>query len=154
MNQTTKDIQIQQAFNLLSFDFLPLLEDSIEDGHRHIQRLINDYTTGENKFNKPGESLFVALLDNAIIGVCGLNQYPYNNLTYGRLRRLYVKKTHRKLGIGRMLVETVLKHANENFEILVLKTDSFIAGRFFESLGFKKITYISDATHIKEFDVH
>lgn len=149
MSEITGNIQIQQVLDLLSFDLSSLLDDSITDGHRHIQRLISDYKIGENKFKKSGESLFIALLGNTIIGICGLNQCPYNGLTYGRIRRLYVKKSYRRSGIGRMLVEAVIRMANGKFEKLILRTDNPIAGRFYESLGFKRAFDILNATHIK-----
>lgn len=148
-----RKIKIQQVFNLSSFNISSLAKDSIADGHKHIQRLTDDYKTGENTFMKPGESLFVALFENRVVGICGLNQYDCNDLTYGRIRRLYVKKNYRKLGIGRMLVEAVIKQANGKFEKLILRTDNPIACRFYESLGFKPTTDILNATHIKEVKV-
>jgi GNAT superfamily N-acetyltransferase len=57
-----------------------------------------------------------------IIGICGLNQDAYNDLTYGRIRRLYVLKSHRESGIARMLVEAVIRQANGKFEKLILRT--------------------------------
>jgi ribosomal protein S18 acetylase RimI-like enzyme len=151
MSEIMDNIQIKQVFDLTPFDISFLLGDSILDGHRHIQRLIDDYISGKNKFMKPGESLFIALLGNNIIGICGLNQYPYNDSTYGRIRRLYVLKSYRESGIGRMLVEAVIKQANGKFEKLILRTDNPIASKFYESLGFKMTIDILHATHIKEF---
>jgi len=143
------DIQIQQIPDLSPSDISFLLNDSILDGHNHIQRLVDDYVTGKNRFMKPGESLFIALLGNKIVGICGLNQYPYYNPTYGRIRRLYVLKTYRQSGIGRMLVEAVIRQANGKFEKLILRTDNPVASKFYESLGFKVATDILNATHIK-----
>ena len=147
-------IQIQHVPDLLPLDISFLLNDSILDGHRHIQRLMGDYKSGRNRFTKPGESLFIALLSNKAVGICGLNQDPYNGSAYGRIRRLYVMKNHRESGIGRTLVEAVIKQANGKFEKLVLRTNNPIAGKFYESLGFRVTMDILHATHIKELEVN
>jgi ribosomal protein S18 acetylase RimI-like enzyme len=153
MNEIMDDIQIQHVLDLLLFDISFLLNDSILDGHRHIQQLVDDYKSGKNKFMKPGESLFIALLSNKAVGICGLNQDPYNDSAFGRIRRLYVMKNNRESGIGRTLVETVIRQANGKFEKLVLRTNNPIASKFYESLGFRVTIDILNATHIKEFEV-
>jgi ribosomal protein S18 acetylase RimI-like enzyme len=152
MSERMDNVQIQQVFDISLFDISFLLEDSILDGHRHIQRLIDDYRSGKNRFTKSGESLFIALLNYKMVGICGLNQDPYNNLTFGRIRRLYVMKNYRKCGIGRLLVEAVIKEANGKFKKLILRTDNPIASIFYETLGFKATSEILNTTHIKEVE--
>ena len=154
MNELLDQIQIQQVPDLLRFDISFIFNDSISDGYRHIQQLIDDYKSGRNRFVKPGESLFIALLSDRAVGICGLNQDPYNGSAYGRIRRLYVMKNHRETGIGRTLVEAVIKQANGTFDKLVLRTDNPVAGKFYESLGFKVTMDILHATHIKEVEVN
>jgi ribosomal protein S18 acetylase RimI-like enzyme len=152
MNKIRSSIQIQRVLDLSSHDISSLLRDSIENGHNHLQRLLDDYISGENKFMKPGESLFIALLNNTIVGICGINQYSYNDSTYGRIRRLYVHKGHRHSGIGRMLVDAVTRQANGKFVKLILRTDNPIAATFYEALGFKATNEIFNATHLKELE--
>jgi predicted GNAT family N-acyltransferase len=153
MHKTMNNIQLQQVYDLSSFDISSLLNDSIADGHRHIQRLVDDYISGHNRFNNSGESLFIALFNNTIVGICGLNQYTDHNSSCGRIRRLYVQKNFRKSGIGRMLVEAVIRQANGKFEKLILKTKNPVAGKFYECLGFKVTNDIFDVTHTKELEI-
>ena len=152
MIQRMDNIQIQQVFDISRFDISLLLDDSILDGHRHIERLIDDYRSGQNRFTKSGESLFIAVLGSKIVGICGLNQDPYNGLTFGRIRRLYVMTSYRKYGIGRLLVEAVVKQANGKFGNLILRTDNPTASIFYETLGFKATSEILNATHIKTLE--
>lgn len=144
--------QIQEVSDLLLFDLSSLEKDSNMDGHRHISRLIDEYKSGKNRFSKPGEALFIATEDQTIVGVCGINQDPYNDQRIGRLRRLYVLREFRRYGIGRMLVESVIKNSKGKFEKLILRTDNPVACEFYKSLGFKEITEMANTTHIIELE--
>lgn len=147
-----KSIQIQEVNDLLLFDLSSLEEDSIKDGHRHISRLIDEYKTGKNRFTKSGEALFIAKVNETIVGVCGINQDPYNNQQLGRVRRLYVLTEYRRFGIGRMLVESIISKSKVKFEKLCLRTNNPVACEFYKSLGFTEITGMENTTHIKELN--
>src|ERR1700678_3620791 len=88
-----------------------LRAESVREGWRFIERLCADWVSGANRFDAPGEALFLALADGQVVGVCGLNHDPYarDSLT-GRVRRLYVAQGHRRHGVGRTLLETVVAY--------------------------------------------
>jgi N-acetylglutamate synthase-like GNAT family acetyltransferase len=125
-----------------------LLFQSLSEGYNHINRFAMEYSNGTNGFNKPGESLFIAFIEDHIIGICGLNIDPYLDGNVGRVRRLYVLPNYRMKGIGRRLIEEVIHKARESFKTLVLKTDSDNAKSFYNSLGFKEIKDDPSITHL------
>jgi GNAT superfamily N-acetyltransferase len=140
-------IRIEEV-NYLNFDNITqLLNQSQEEGFRHIVRLVNDYLSGTNRFNKPGEALFIAFDEEVTVGICGLNLDPFTNGHVGRVRRLYVLPEYRNHGIGRRLIEEIIGKANDIYDQLVLKTDSEKASKFYKSLGFKEVNN-SNSTHI------
>nr|WP_243864879.1 GNAT family N-acetyltransferase [Paenibacillus castaneae] len=113
-----------------------MVEESAGEGFRHIKRLVNDFESGVNKFDKDGEALFIAYQGNDVVGVCGLNQDLNVRKEVGRVRRLYVSQRVRRFGIGRMLMDSVIEEARKNYKMLVLKTDNPIADTFYRSIGF------------------
>ncbi|WP_407946335.1 GNAT family N-acetyltransferase [Paenibacillus alkaliterrae] len=97
----------------------------VNEGSRHLKRLVNDYESGTSKFDKRGEALFIAYHNNAIVGVCGLNQEPQENKEkVGRARRLYVSSKLRRFGVGQSLMDAVISEARKNFNILSQKSPS------------------------------
>jgi GNAT superfamily N-acetyltransferase len=128
-------------------DIAELLEESKDEGFRHIERLLNEFESGVNRFDKPGEALYVAVVANRIVGIGGLNTDPYSNDTAGRLRRLYVLKECRGQGIGKEITETILGKAKDYYKTIVLKTDNPKASKFYVRLGFSKIADNDKVTH-------
>ncbi|RKN70669.1 GNAT family N-acetyltransferase [Paenibacillus ginsengarvi] len=141
-------IVIQKIDYLYKSKLLPLLAESTEEGFRHIARLADDYESGANRFDKLGEALFLAYLHDEIVGVCGLNCDPYSNGSgVGRVRRLYVSPSARRYGIGRKLIDAVISHARDHYDILVLRADHPVAYAFYHSIGFMKHDDLESHTH-------
>lgn len=145
---------IQKVNHLDTHKLLPLVEESTIEGFRHLKRLVNDYESGVNKFDKDGEALFIALQNNEIVGVCGLNSDPYvTSKEVGRVRRLYVSPRVRRFGIGRTLMDSVITEARKSYKMLVLKTDNPIADVFYLSLGFSINNGSENNTHFLQFEL-
>ncbi len=144
-------IDIERATDLSARDLAPLIAESESEGWRFLRRLIDDWTSGANRFDRPGEVFFVARVAGLIVGVCGLNVDPYaaDELT-GRVRRLYVLRDYRGNGIGRRLVEAVVAAAMGRFRSLRVRTENPDAARFYECLGFANITGDLECTHVLE----
>ena len=131
-----------------------LLAESEREGSRFVRRIIDEWATGTNRFDQPGEALFTAQLGDRLIGVCGLNVDPYANAAnVGRVRRLYVLSTYRRLGAGRQLVLAVLEAARGRFDVLRLRTTNPAAARLYEALGFRPSPEAADSTHVIELGV-
>ena len=79
----------------------PLVSESEQAGLGFVRRLAEEWASGRNRFDRPGEALFAATLDGRMIGVCGLNIDPYApGPKVGRVRHLYVLVRHRHLGVA------------------------------------------------------
>jgi GNAT superfamily N-acetyltransferase len=87
-------------------------------------------------------------LDDVCIGVGGINKDPFvEDKSTGRVRRVYISTKYRGLGLSRVLMDTILKHAKNHFDSLRLSTKNPIAASLYESLGFEK-TIGERVTHI------
>jgi GNAT superfamily N-acetyltransferase len=128
-----------------------VIAESEAQGLRFIRRLAEEWTRGTNRFDRPGEALFVARIDGDVVGVCGLNVDPYGAApSVGRVRHLYVLLAHRRQGVGRRLVAEVIAAARRRFHVLRLRTENPGAARFYERLGFQRSAGAGDCTHVME----
>jgi N-acetylglutamate synthase-like GNAT family acetyltransferase len=124
-----------------------LVDQAESQGHRFVRRLVDEITNGENRFDQPGEALFVAEQDGRICGVCGLNRDPYSNRpNTSRLRHLFIDPNCRGQGVGTALVEACLSVAEENSDLIVLRTHCGDASSFYTKLGFQRSS-LPGATH-------
>jgi len=129
-----------------------LLAESEQQGFRFVRRLVEEWESGANRFDRPGEALFVARVGNDVVGVCGLHVDPYaDDPKIGRVRHLYVLVPHRRSGVGEQLVADVLETARGRFERLQLRTTNATAARLYERLGFRR-TAARDHTHVLDVD--
>ena len=104
-----------------------LLAESEQQGFRFVRRLVEEWESGANRFDRPGEALFVARVGNDVVGVCGLHVDPYaDDPKIGRVRHLYVLVPH-------------------------LRTANATAARLYERLGFRR-TAARDHTHVLDVD--
>jgi N-acetylglutamate synthase-like GNAT family acetyltransferase len=125
-----------------------LLSASMVEGFKPVQWLLEDWEKGKNRFSKPGEALYFALLESRQVGVCGVNRDPFAaDDRVGRLRRLYVLPQFRRMGVGRMLVQQALADARQHFTVIRLRTLDENAGAFFEAIGFTRVEGDEGATH-------
>lgn len=140
---------IERLDDLPSCDVGVLLSDGERVGSRIVHRLVEDWGNGANRFDRPGEVLFGAWIERQLVGVCGLTIDPYaGDDRVGRVRHLYVSSACRRLGIGRQLVEHVLRVARGRFEVLHLRTNNPVAARLYESAGFDACAESETCTHI------
>jgi len=124
-----------------------LRRESSNEGYQFIERLCDEWASRTNRFDAPGEALFLATIGDQVVGVCGLNRDPYvPDPRVGRIRRLYITPAHRRGGVGRALLEAVVTHARGHFHWLRLRTDD--VGGFYLAHGFRRITSEPDATHV------
>lgn len=160
MNQPESRIVVQRIESLDEALLAPLVRQSAAEGYRHLERLVEEWKSGGNRFDRENEALFVAMLADAAsgvwtldpidrpnirngrartvwIGVVGLNVDPcHDDPRIGRVRRLWVDPAFRRMGVGRKLMERVLDHARGRFRMLVLRTTPE-ARLFYERLGFQ-----------------
>jgi GNAT superfamily N-acetyltransferase len=126
-----------------------LREESSREGFEFLERLCKEWASGANRFEAPGEALFVAVADDHIVGMCGLNRDPYACCSCtGRVRRLYVAPAYRRRGVGQALLESVVTHARIHFSLLRVRTEA--ADKFYTAHGFRRVDSEADVTHVLE----
>ena len=131
--------------------FDAMVAESERDGYWFVRRLADEWASGANRFDRPGEALFAAWMDGRLIGACGLNVDPYTPAPgVGRVRHLFVRTDYRRSGVGRRLVEQVLDAARGRFDRLRLSTQNPAAAQLYERLGFKRRLEAADHTHLLE----
>jgi len=140
---------IERVTDLAPATFDPLVAESERAGYRFVRRLVEEWSSGANRFDRPGESLFVARMGERVIGVCGLNVDPYTAAEdVGRVRHLYVLSAYRRTGVGRLLVARVMEAARGRFDMLRLSTQNPAAAQLYERLGFDRRAGAADHTHL------
>jgi len=121
-------------------------------GYKFVQRTVDDWATGANKFDKPGERLFGIVSKDGLIGVGGLSHDPYtDDSQVGRVRHLYIHEAHRRKGYATMLMKAIMEEARLHYRGLRLFTDNPDASLFYEVLGFKQTTDYK-VSHTINFD--
>ena len=128
--------------------FTQLEADSLRHGFRMIERLRQGWVSGgAHRFERPGEMLAGAFLDDALIGIGGRSIDPYaGDARIGRVRHVYVLQSQRGSGIGRLLVENVIRDAGRHFTRLNLRAPPTAFG-FYEHLGFTRVESMETVTH-------
>jgi GNAT superfamily N-acetyltransferase len=142
------NVVIQKVSDLRPDTLSELLAESERTGFRFIRKLMDEWVSGFNRFDKPGEALFTASVDSRIVGIGGLNQDPYADQPgNGRVRRLYVLEEFRRRGVGRRLVDAIVTHARGQFNVLRLRTNTELGGRFYLALGFERCSVDQHSSH-------
>lgn len=122
-------------------------------GLRFARRLADEWACGANRFEQPGEALFIARDGGEIIGGGGLNVDPYAaDPSVGRVRHVYVSAAYRRRGIGARLVSTIVAAARGRFATLRLSTSNPDAARLYERVGFRRHAGAADCTHVMLVD--
>lgn len=133
----------------MEHDIKELLIESQEEGFFFLTKLIAEYKSGQNVFNKTGERLWgVYGEQNELIAVAALNQDPYSKCAnVGRVRSFYVSAQFRRKGIGKRLLKEIIHYAENYYDSLVLYTDTEEAKLFYERTGFKRVYNQYKITH-------
>lgn len=128
--------------------FEDLAADALGDDQRLLDVLREDWHAGTLRFDGWGDALFAAHIGNALVGLCGLTRDPYlPDEVVGRLRRLYVLRAARRLGVGRALVRAVAVQAAGNGYPRLRVRAPVAAFAFYERCGFLRAVGEKAATH-------
>ena len=137
-----------QPVDLGTGDMLEILTaEASAEGFQFVDRLVDEWKSGVNRFSKAGEKLLGAFDGKNLVAVGGLNRDPYAQQSHvGRLRHIYVHPRYRRLGIGRKLVAALLEDIDSHFERVRLRTSTSAASRFYEACEFRSSDE-AEATH-------
>ena len=129
-----------------------LQSEALAEGYGFIQTLVEQWASGENRFDAPGEILCGHLDQGLLVAVGALNIDPFAGRTeIGRIRKIYVRHAWRNKGVGRALVTTLIERARTHFRCVRLRADNTNAARLYERIGFAPVES-PDATHMLIFD--
>ncbi|MBD8599739.1 GNAT family N-acetyltransferase [Pseudomonas sp. CFBP 8772] len=124
-----------------------LEKKAVREGFRFLTRLIDEWNSGANRFDAPGECLMAAYRNQQLIGIGGLSVDPYTRENMARLRRVYVSASSRGHHVGRMLVTALVADAAMRFQSVCLFTDTAEGDAFYLRCGFMRIDD-DHATHV------
>ncbi len=139
---------VVKPFRSLPEDVSVLLESSRSEGHNLVERLVDHWRDGSNRFDRPGELACEARLGSKLVAVGGLNQDPYlDDPGVGRVRHVYVVPEARGQGVGRALVMSLVDHARDRFTRVRLRTTDPESAEFYLQIGFVETHDEEDSTH-------
>lgn len=132
-----RDIRIADVGESLPTSLPSLAAQARSEGFRHLDRLLADWESGALRFDRPGEVLLAAHCGPDLAGIGGLTvEEELRNAL--RMRRLYVARSCRNRGIGRRLVESLLRQAPDGTVAITLNAGNPDAEAFWEKLGFTR----------------
>lgn len=144
-----ENLRIRYIQNPLNEDIGELRSESEREGYNLVDKLISDFKSGENKFDKKGECLIVCEAGNKMVGICALGIDPLNSAR-GRIRRLYVLPQYRNKGVGRKLVTELVDYSRKYFKAVSVNMGKLHISKFYEGLGFKRYDKEPGITHLLE----
>jgi GNAT superfamily N-acetyltransferase len=147
---TSAPIELRRILEPTPATLAPLLAASAAEGFRFVARLADELSSGALRYAEPGELLLGAHDGDRLVAVGGLTPDPYESAPgVGRLRRVYVLPTWRGRGVGTRLVRALEDAAGDHYRVLVLRTDTAAAARFYEALGYAPLRAGGTATHYR-----
>ena len=142
-------MQIERLTHLTPEHLAAPIAESEAHGLSFVRRLADEWASGANRFDRPGEALFAAREAAGIVAIGGLNVDPYAaDARIGRVRHLYVLTAHRRRGLGARLVTEIIAAARGHFHTLRLSTSNPDAVRLYERLGFGRRADAAHCTHL------
>ena len=94
-------------------------------------------------YAEPHGALFLAMVDGELAGCCALRQLASSDYPNAcEMKRLYVKGSHRRLGLGRQLAEAILdaaRIAGYHHMLLDTLTEMESARALYQDLNFEEI---------------
>ena len=101
--------RLEPVIQNLPSDFDVMRVEACTEGYRFVEQLATDWEAGVTRFDRDGEALVGARVDDVLAGIGGLTLDPVVSGAL-RMRRFYVRPSFRKHGIGRKLVGTLLEY--------------------------------------------
>ena len=132
-------LRIEAVIGDLPREVNDLRAEALKEGHRHIERLVEDWASGSMRFDRAGELLLAAYLGDALIGIGGVTVDP-GAPGLLRMRRFYVSSLYRWHGVGRQLATALIERASSTSPLVTVNAGISGAEHFWEALGF-----VSDA---------
>ena len=139
-------IRLAPVTGALPAGFAALQAEARAEGYRMLDRLADEWVTGENRFDRPGEALLAAYAGQELAGVGGVTLEPALGGAF-RMRRFYVRAAFRRSGVARSVALALLQ-ATPPGQIVTVNAGPG-SGPFWEVLGFAPDRAGAGWTHIR-----
>ncbi|HMG09908.1 MAG TPA: GNAT family N-acetyltransferase [Mucilaginibacter sp.] len=111
------------------------------EGFLFVQRTIDEWHSGKQRFSDKGEGLWQILVNGQLVGIGGLSRDPYlNDELAGRVRHVFILPEFRNKGYGKQLLRHIINTASRHFKVLTLFTENPAAALVYEHLSFRPVT--------------
>lgn len=122
-----------------------LVTESLSEGFQFLDRFTRAIPTAT--LNSDHEYFLAASWAGELVAVGGVTPDSYtNNPSIGRVRHVYVRRSHRRRGVASALIRALESRARGVFTTLRLRTDTTSAANFYEHMGYARIAD-PNATH-------
>ncbi|HEV2187557.1 MAG TPA: GNAT family N-acetyltransferase [Stellaceae bacterium] len=125
-------IRLERVTDALPHGLEAMRVEARGENHRMLDTLASEWDAGETRFDRPGEGLYAAYIEDELAGIGGLTLEPTNPSAL-RMRRFYVLHRFRRAGVGRALALALLESRDGR---MVTCNAAGGSERFWEALGF------------------
>ncbi len=133
-------IQLVRVIDDLPGDFERLRSAATAEGHRHLDRLSQDWNSGAQRFAGDGEALLTAYQESDLVGIGGITREPSETVEPAlRMRRLFVRPDARRTGVARTIVAALVQEGFDNAALLTVHTGDRTASAFWKAQGFQQV---------------
>lgn len=131
-------IQLVRIIDELPDDFERLEAEATAEGHRHIEGLSQDWSSGTQRFAGDGEALLVAYQAGELVGVGTSTLEPTERHAQAlRIRHLFVSPGARRGGVARTIVAALIQEGLDNAALITVHAGAFDA--FWNAQGFQPV---------------
>ncbi|WP_081670437.1 GNAT family N-acetyltransferase [Rhizobium leucaenae] len=132
-----RELQFDQIVGRLPAGFDVLRSEAASEGRRFIERLHDEWQSGEQRFNRAHEVLLAARFNHELAGIGGMTVDP-DLPSAMRMRRFFIRFAYRRRGLGRQLAAAILNRTIPKGTIVTVNADNADAAAFWEALGFQR----------------
>lgn len=133
-------IQLVRVIEELPGDFERLRSAAAAEGHRHLDRLGQEWSSGAQRFAGNGEALLTAYQEGELVGIGGITHEASEATEPAlRMRRLFVHPDARRTGVARTIVAALIQEGFDNAALLTVHAGDRTASAFWEAQGFNRV---------------
>jgi GNAT superfamily N-acetyltransferase len=140
-------VRVRSATEFVPHALTALAEQAEAEGIKVVRAVIDRWESGEERYDRSGEQLLVAVTDDGVVGVGGLTICPTVPGAL-RVRRFYVHPAWRRRGVATAITSALLASWPRDVSVITCNAQaSAAAPRFWEAMGFEPVDD-ADVTHV------
>jgi GNAT superfamily N-acetyltransferase len=140
-------VRVRSATEFVPEALTALAEQADAKGVRIVRAVIDRWESGEERYDRRGEQLLVAVTDEGVVGVGGLTICPTVPGAL-RVRRFYVHPAWRRRGVAAAITSALRASWPRDVSLITCNARaSAAAPLFWEAMGFEPVDD-ADITHV------